>query len=134
MKLLVLASAAFLAFWAVQSWHLARAHAQEEAEQTARANAVAVTLAIQAAELLTRATAERIDASLDTLIPANPNQPYDMKELILKMVDEGDFFEIQEAHARNIITGLARINGRTVGIVANQPMVLAGVPVATTPR
>jgi propionyl-CoA carboxylase beta chain len=69
----------------------------------------------------------RIDASLDTLIPANPNQPYDMKELILKIVDEGDFFEIQEAHARNIITGLARINGRTVGIVANQPMVLAGV-------
>ena len=70
---------------------------------------------------------ERIDTSLDTLIPGNPNQPYDMKELILKMVDEGDFFEIQEAHARNIITGLARINGRTVGIVANQPMVLAGV-------
>ena len=69
----------------------------------------------------------RIDNSLDTLIPANPNQPYDMKELILKIVDEGDFFEIQEAHARNIITGLARINGRTVGIVANQPMVLAGV-------
>ena len=71
--------------------------------------------------------ADRIDNSLDTLIPANPNQPYDMKELILKIVDEGDFFEIQEAHARNIITGLARINGRTVGIVANQPMVLAGV-------
>jgi propionyl-CoA carboxylase beta chain len=71
--------------------------------------------------------AERIDNSLDTLIPANPNQPYDMKELIHKIVDEGDFFEIQEAHARNIVTGLARINGRTVGIVANQPMVLAGV-------
>ena len=49
--------------------------------------------------------------SLDTLIPANPNQPYDMKELIVKMVDEGDFFEIQEAHARNIITGFARIDG-----------------------
>ena len=71
--------------------------------------------------------AGRIDMSLDTLIPANPNQPYDMKELILKIVDEGDFFEIQEAHARNMITGLARINGRAVGIVANQPMVLAGV-------
>ena len=69
----------------------------------------------------------RIDHSLDTLIPANPNQPYDMKELILKTVDEGDFFEIQEAHARNIIVGFARIDGRTVGIVANQPMVLAGV-------
>jgi propionyl-CoA carboxylase beta chain len=69
----------------------------------------------------------RIDPSLETLVPANPNQPYDMKELILKLVDEGDFFEIQEAHARNIITGFARINGRTVGVVANQPMVLAGV-------
>ncbi len=70
---------------------------------------------------------ERIDKSLDTIIPANPNQPYDMKELIHKTVDEGDFFEIQEAHARNIITGFARMEGHTVGIVANQPMVLAGV-------
>ncbi|MFZ5673818.1 MAG: acyl-CoA carboxylase subunit beta [Pseudomonadota bacterium] len=69
---------------------------------------------------------ERIDMSLDTLIPRNPNQPYDMKELILKVVDEGDFFEIQEAFARNIITGFARMEGRTVGIVANQPLVLAG--------
>ena len=71
--------------------------------------------------------AERYDLSLDTLIPANPNQPYDMHELINKTVDDGDFFEIQEAHAKNIITGLARIKGRTVGIVANQPMMLAGV-------
>ncbi|MCG6121749.1 MAG: acyl-CoA carboxylase subunit beta [Microvirga sp.] len=70
---------------------------------------------------------ERVDESLDTLVPANPNQPYDMKELILKVVDEGDFFEIQEAYARNIITGLARVEGRTIGVVANQPMVLAGV-------
>jgi propionyl-CoA carboxylase beta chain len=69
----------------------------------------------------------RADESLDTLIPDNPNKPYDMKELILKVVDEGDFFEIQEAFARNIITGLARVEGRSVGIVANQPMVLAGV-------
>ena len=69
---------------------------------------------------------ERIDMSLDTLIPRNPNQPYDMKELILKVVDEGDFFEIQESFARNIITGFARMEGRTVGIVANQPLVLAG--------
>jgi len=69
---------------------------------------------------------ERIDMSLDTLIPANQNQPYDIKELIVKMVDEGDFFEIQEAHAKNIVTGLARIGGRTVGLVANQPLVLAG--------
>ncbi len=71
--------------------------------------------------------AERYDHSLDTLIPANPNQSYDMHELIQKTVDDGDFFEIQEAHAKNIITGLARIKGRTVGIVANQPMMLAGV-------
>ena len=69
----------------------------------------------------------RIDMSLDTLIPDNPNKPYDMKELILKVADEGDFFEIQEAHAKNIITGFGRIDGRTVGFVANQPMVLAGV-------
>jgi len=71
--------------------------------------------------------AERVDTSLDTLIPDNPNKPYDMKELILKTVDEADFFEIQEAYARNIITGFGLIEGRTVGIVANQPMVLAGV-------
>ena len=69
----------------------------------------------------------RIDMSLDTLIPDNPNKPYDMKELILKTVDEGDFFEIQAPFAGNIITGLGRVEGRTVGFVANQPMVLAGV-------
>ncbi|HEX2552829.1 MAG TPA: acyl-CoA carboxylase subunit beta [Microvirga sp.] len=69
----------------------------------------------------------RVDESLDTLVPDNPNKPYDMKELILKVADEGDFFEIQEAYARNIITGFGRIEGRTVGFVANQPMVLAGV-------
>jgi propionyl-CoA carboxylase beta chain len=71
--------------------------------------------------------AETADMSLDTLIPGNPNQPYDMKELIIKTVDGGDFFEIQEAHAKNIITGFGRIKGRTIGIVANQPLVLAGV-------
>jgi propionyl-CoA carboxylase beta chain len=70
---------------------------------------------------------DRVDESLDTLVPENPNKPYDMKELILKVVDEGDFFEIQEAYARNIITGFGRIEGRTIGVVANQPMVLAGV-------
>src|SRR5450432_1744012 len=70
---------------------------------------------------------DRIDMSLDTLIPDSPNKPYDIKELIGKVVDEGDFFEIQEAHARNIVTGFARIEGRTVGLVANQPMALAGV-------
>ena len=70
---------------------------------------------------------DRVDMSLDTLIPDNPNKPYDMKELILKVVDEADFFEIQEAHAKNIITGFGRMDGRTVGFVANQPMALAGV-------
>jgi propionyl-CoA carboxylase beta chain len=70
---------------------------------------------------------DRVDMSLDTLVPDNPNKPYDMKELILKVVDEGDFFEIQEAYARNIVTGFGRFEGRTVGVVANQPMVLAGV-------
>src|SRR3546814_3086335 len=65
--------------------------------------------------------------SLDTLIPPNANQPYDMHELIRKTVDEGDFFEVQPAHAANIICGFGRIEGRTIGIVANQPMVLAGV-------
>ncbi|TSD86594.1 acyl-CoA carboxylase subunit beta [Mycobacterium sp. KBS0706] len=70
--------------------------------------------------------ADRPEMSLDTLIPANPNKPYDMKELIGKVVDEGDFFELQPAFAGNIIIGMARMQGRTVGIVANQPMVLAG--------
>jgi propionyl-CoA carboxylase beta chain len=69
----------------------------------------------------------RVDMSLDTLIPDNPNKPYDMKELILKIADEGDFFEIQEAYAKNIVTGFARMEGRTIGIVGQQPMVLAGV-------
>jgi propionyl-CoA carboxylase beta chain len=68
----------------------------------------------------------RLEASLDTLIPDNPNQPYDMKELIQKVADEGDFFEIQRDYAANIITGFVRLEGQTVGVVANQPMVLAG--------
>ena len=68
----------------------------------------------------------RVEPSLDTLVPDNPNQPYDMKELILKVGDEGDFYEIQKDFAANIITGFIRIEGQTVGVVANQPMVLAG--------
>ena len=67
------------------------------------------------------------DMSLDRLVPDNANKPYDIKELIEKTVDEGDFFEIQAAFARNIVTGFGRVEGRTVGVVANQPMVLAGV-------
>ena len=70
---------------------------------------------------------DRLEYSLDTLIPDNANQPYDMHEVIKKTLDEGDFFEIQPAHAANIICGFGRVEGRTVGVVANQPMVLAGV-------
>ncbi|PCJ59929.1 MAG: methylmalonyl-CoA carboxyltransferase [Rhodospirillaceae bacterium] len=69
---------------------------------------------------------DRIEESLDTLVPANPNKPYDMKELILKVADEGDFFEIQPEYAKNILIGFGRIDGETVGFVANQPLVLAG--------
>ena len=70
--------------------------------------------------------ADRVEASLDTLVPASPNKPYDMKELIIKVVDEGEFFELQPEYAANIITGFARMEGSTIAIVANQPMVLAG--------
>ncbi len=69
---------------------------------------------------------QRVETSLDTLVPDNPNQPYDMKELIAKIADEGDFFEIQKDFAANIIIGFIRLEGQTVGVVANQPMVLAG--------
>jgi propionyl-CoA carboxylase beta chain len=69
---------------------------------------------------------DRVEQSLDTLVPANPNMPYDMKELIAKVADEGDFFEIQADYAKNILTGFIRLEGSTVGVVANQPMVLAG--------
>jgi propionyl-CoA carboxylase beta subunit len=70
--------------------------------------------------------AERTELSLDTLVPDHPNQPYDIKELIIKVVDESDFFELQRDSAKNIVIGFARMGGRTVGMVANQPMVLAG--------
>jgi propionyl-CoA carboxylase beta chain len=69
---------------------------------------------------------DRVEDSLDTLIPPSAATPYDMHELIRKVADEGDFFELQPAHASNIIIGFCRIEGRTVGVVANQPMVLAG--------
>ena len=68
----------------------------------------------------------RLEMRLDSLIPDSAATPYDMKELITAIADEGDFFEIQEAYARNIITGFIRIEGESVGVVANQPMVLAG--------
>ena len=70
---------------------------------------------------------DRDEPSLDTLVPSNPNKPYDMKELILKVVDESDFFEVSPDFARNIIVGFGRLDGQPVGIVANQPLALAGV-------
>ena len=69
---------------------------------------------------------DRVEPSLDTLVPSSANKPYDMKELIEKVVDDSDFFEIQPDFARNILIGFARMEGTTIGIVANQPMVLAG--------
>ena len=70
--------------------------------------------------------ADRMELSLDTLVPDDTNKPYDMKELILKIADENEFFEIQPDYARNIVVGFVRMEGSTVGVVANQPMVLAG--------
>jgi propionyl-CoA carboxylase beta chain len=69
---------------------------------------------------------DRLDHSLDTLVPDNPNQAYDMKELIAKVVDDSDFFELQPDYAKNIVIGFGRMAGQTVGVVANQPLVLAG--------
>ena len=69
---------------------------------------------------------DRADMSLDTLVPPNPNKPYDMKELIVKTVDDAEFFELQPDYAGNIIIGFARMDGNVVGILANQPLVLAG--------
>ena len=68
----------------------------------------------------------RDDASLDTIIPVSASQPYDMREVIGKVADEGDFLEIQKDHAGNILCGFIRLDGNTVGVVANQPLVLAG--------
>jgi propionyl-CoA carboxylase beta chain len=70
--------------------------------------------------------ADRLEPSLDTLVPDNPNQPYDMKELIVKVLDDYDFFELQPDYAKNIVIGFGRLDGQSVGVVANQPMVLAG--------
>ena len=76
--------------------------------------------------LPTEDPADRVEMSLDTLVPADPNKPYDMIELILKVADEGEFFQLQTNYAKNIVTGFIRIEGSTVGVVANQPMVMAG--------
>ena len=70
--------------------------------------------------------ADRVEMSLNTLVPENPNKPYNMYELLLRVVDEGDFFEIQPDFAKNIIVGFGRMEGSTVGFVANQPLEMAG--------
>jgi len=69
---------------------------------------------------------DRTDAALDAIVPAQSNLPYDMKEIIRRIMDEGYFFEVQEHYAKNMVVGFARMNGRPVGVVANQPAVLAG--------
>jgi propionyl-CoA carboxylase beta chain len=69
---------------------------------------------------------DRVELSLETLVPESATKPYDMKELIVKLADEGEFFELQPDYARNIVIGFIRMDGATIGVVANQPMVLAG--------
>ncbi|NLM43194.1 MAG: methylmalonyl-CoA carboxyltransferase, partial [Clostridiales bacterium] len=68
----------------------------------------------------------RIEEKLNEIVPDNPNKAYDMKEIITTIVDNGDFMEVQPYYAMNIITGFARLNGKSIGIIANQPKVLAG--------
>src|SRR5215467_5610608 len=71
--------------------------------------------------------ADRMDAALDTIVPAESNLPYDIKDVIHRVVDNGDFFEVHEHWAKNLVVGFARMDGRTIGIVGNQPAYLAGV-------
>jgi propionyl-CoA carboxylase beta chain len=70
---------------------------------------------------------DRMDAALDSIVPAESNQPYDIKDVIHRVVDDGEFFEVHEHFARNIVVGFARMDGRPIGIVGNQPAFLAGV-------
>ncbi len=69
----------------------------------------------------------RMDDELDSIVPDNPNKPYDMRDVIRRIIDEGDFLEVHEHYAGNVLVGFARLGGRPIGIIANQPMVLAGV-------
>ena len=80
----------------------------------------------KAPRVATNDQVDRREDSLDTIIPDSANKPYDMREVIEKIADEGDFLEIQKEHAGNILVGFIRLNGETVGVVANQPLVLAG--------
>ena len=69
----------------------------------------------------------RMDPELDTVVPDNPNKPYDMRDVVRLIVDDGEFFEVHEHYAQNIICGFARLDGFAVGVVGNQPAQLAGV-------
>src|SRR5690606_16437267 len=80
----------------------------------------------KAPRLATKDDIDRREDSLDTIIPQSASTPYDMREVIEKLADEGDFLELQQEHAGNILTGFVRLDGETVGVVANQPLVLAG--------
>jgi propionyl-CoA carboxylase beta chain len=68
-----------------------------------------------------------MDLELDTIVPDNPNKPYDMRDVVSHIVDDGEFFEVHEHFAKNLIVGFARLNGRSIGVVGNQPAQLAGV-------
>ena len=70
---------------------------------------------------------QRMDPELDTVVPDNPNKPYDMRDVVRLIVDDGEFFEVHEHYAKNIICGFARLNGYSIGVVGNQPAQLAGV-------
>src|SRR3954468_7170147 len=70
---------------------------------------------------------DRMDEELDTIVPDNPNKPYDMRDVVSRIVDDGEFFEVHEHFAKNLIVGFSRLNGRPIGIVGNQPAQLAGV-------
>jgi propionyl-CoA carboxylase beta chain len=70
---------------------------------------------------------ERMEMELDTIVPDNPNKPYDMRDVVARIVDDGEFFEVHEHFAKNLIVGFSRLNGRPIGIVGNQPAQLAGV-------
>ena len=80
----------------------------------------------KAPRVATNDSPDREEPSLDTVIPDSAAKPYDMREIVTKLADEGDFLEIQKDHAGNILTGFVRLNGQSVGVVANQPLVLAG--------
>jgi len=81
---------------------------------------------VRAPRVATNDSLDRQDIALDTIIPDSAAKPYDMREVVLRLADEGDFLELQKEHAGNILTGFIRLNGETVGVVANQPLVLAG--------